>query len=205
MDEIVPRLKAALDRQLQGRRRDLDAGAGRVGWKLGVGDEERIGDGPVIGYLTTATVLDAGSTYSVGRDGDPRADAEVAVEIGPGGAIAGYRAALELVDLSGTDDPVEIVAANVFHRAVAFGPRHANLRAPSGRVLVNGTAAACSPAEADYESLVARTGELLAAMGERLESGDLLITGAIVQVPIASGDRVIAEVEPLGSVRLDLV
>src|SRR4051794_13669799 len=119
MGEIDPRLVAALDRQMRRRRQDLDAGAERVGWKLGVGDEERIGDGPVIGYLTTATVLDAGSTYSVGRYGDPRADAEVAVEIGPGGAIAGYRAALELVDLSGTDDPVEIVAANVFHRAVA--------------------------------------------------------------------------------------
>jgi hypothetical protein len=41
----------------------LDAGAVRVGWKLGVGDSERIGEGPALGHLTSATQLEPGSMY----------------------------------------------------------------------------------------------------------------------------------------------
>jgi hypothetical protein len=42
-------------------------------------------------------------------------------------AIVGYAAALELVDLGGTDDAEEIVATNVFHRAFALAPFHPSL------------------------------------------------------------------------------
>jgi 2-keto-4-pentenoate hydratase len=39
-------------------------------------------------------------------------------------------------------------------------------------------------------------------MGERLRAGDRLITGSVVQVPIARGDEVIADIGPLGRVKL---
>ena len=38
-------------------------GAERVGWKLGVGERERIGGELAVGHLTSATRLDPGATY----------------------------------------------------------------------------------------------------------------------------------------------
>jgi 2-keto-4-pentenoate hydratase len=39
-------------------------------------------------------------------------------------------------------------------------------------------------------------------MGERLRAGDHVITGSVVQVPIDRGDEVIADIGPLGQVKL---
>ena len=41
-------------------------------------------------------------------------------------------------------------------------------------------------------------------MGERLESGDRIITGGIVQVPVAPDEHVVAELGPLGRVALSV-
>ncbi|TDD65338.1 hypothetical protein E1262_25550 [Jiangella aurantiaca] len=133
MTVVEPALTAALRRQLAARRAALDAGAHRVGWKLGMGPRERIGAGPVVGHLTSVTVLPSGSVVAAGALAAPHADAEAAVRFGrrvepSGGAemvrscVDAFGIALELCDLGGTDDPEQIVAANVFHRAVAFGP-----------------------------------------------------------------------------------
>lgn len=80
--KIDARLAAALAVQLEQWRATLRAGADRVGWKLGMGDRERIGDEVAIGYLTSATLLDPGGAYHAGCDGDLHADAEVAFELG---------------------------------------------------------------------------------------------------------------------------
>jgi 2-keto-4-pentenoate hydratase len=69
-----------------------------VGWKVGAGDRERIGDGIVVGHLTSASVLDPGATYRADSAAALHADAEVALLIGRDGAIDGYATALELVD-----------------------------------------------------------------------------------------------------------
>ena len=121
---IDPRLAAALATQLERWRATLAGGAARVGWKLGVGDGERIGDEAVaVGHLTTATVLEPDATYSAAGTSDLRADVEVAFEVGPDLTITGVGVALELVDLAGPPGgPEAVVAANIFHRAVAFGP-----------------------------------------------------------------------------------
>ena len=48
--------------------------------------------------------------------------------------------------------------------------------------------------------MVRLTAELLAASGERLRAGDVVITGSIVApVKVASGESVTAEIDPLGS------
>lgn len=57
------------------------AGAQRVGWKLGVGDAERIGPGPVIGHLTTATQLQPGGCFNAEGVEALHADAELAIEL----------------------------------------------------------------------------------------------------------------------------
>src|SRR5829696_7976667 len=130
--EVDPRLASALAAQLRTWRATLAGGAQRVGWKLGVGDRERIGAGPVIGHLTTATLLAAGEAFRATGITALHADAEVALELARDveadrdparAAIGGYGAALELVDLGPVaGGPEGIVATNVFHRAVAFAP-----------------------------------------------------------------------------------
>ncbi len=66
---VDPRLIAALRAQLARRRKD----AGRVGWKYGSGEAERIRGEIAVGNLTTATTLEDGETYRGG--GDLHADA----------------------------------------------------------------------------------------------------------------------------------
>jgi 2-keto-4-pentenoate hydratase len=195
---IDPGLHSALSIQLAQWRATLDGGARRVGWKLGMGDRERIGDGPVIGHLTSATQLQDGETYLARDAAALHADAEVAVVVG-----GGYAAALEIVDLGPPDDPHDIVATNIFHRAVAFGPTHPRLPTDlEGRLLVAGDERAAAPATPDVDALVERVSALLEAMGEELRDGDRIITGSVVQVAIAPGTAVTADFGALGNVSL---
>ena len=57
---VPPRLVAALRQQLARQ----PSGAGRVGWKYGSGESERIGDEIAVGSLTTATTLEEGRDVS---------------------------------------------------------------------------------------------------------------------------------------------
>ena len=198
MSEVDPRLVAAMRRQLASR----PSAATRVGWKYGSGDGERIRGEIAVGHLTSATTLEDGATYR-GGGGDLHADAELAVEVGPSGRIARYAAALELVDLAGDDSPEEVVAANVWHRAVAFGPFVDALpRGLEGALAVDGERRASGPVPRDAADRVAAVERVLGAVGERLEPGDRLITGLIVNTPVVSGDEVVADLGELGSARL---
>jgi 2-keto-4-pentenoate hydratase len=213
MTAIDPRLEAALDAQLADWRAALRGGAKRLGWKLGIGDRERIG-GPVIGHLTSASQLASGATYEAGGAA-LHADAEVALAIGRDvapdadeeaarAAIGGYGAALELVDLA--EPPVgaeAIVAHNVWHRAfvLAGGVEALPWEGVEGRLIVNGEVRASAPAPTDFADRVLVVARLLGAMGERLQAGDRIITGSVVQVPIAPGDEVVADLGALGSGR----
>jgi 2-keto-4-pentenoate hydratase len=48
-------------------------------------------------------------------------------------------------------------------------------------------------------------GELLAACGERLRAGEVVITGSVVApVPVAPGQRVVVELGPLGGLSVSL-
>jgi 2-keto-4-pentenoate hydratase len=219
VSDLDTRLRAALGLQLDGWRATLAGGAERVGWKLGVGERERIGPGPVLGHLTSATRLEDGAVLRAGDAGGLHADAELAVRLGRGvdaradrgavlDAIDGFGAALEIVDLAvPDDDPQAIVAANVFHRAFALGGLERSLpgRDLEGRLLVNGQVRARDKAAQDVAEAVRSAATLLAAIGERLQAGDHLITGAIVQLPVRPGDDVTADLGPLGRVALRIV
>jgi len=198
---VDPRLVSALRAQLQARR------GARVGWKLGIGDRERIGGQISVGHLASATRLEPGDAYEPADGEDLHADAEVAVEVGPDGRIAAYGAALELVDLrSPPDTPEDVVAANVFHRAVAFAPTwgllpHEGIEA---RLLVNGEVRDAGRSADDIEEKVAAAARILEAVGEALAPGDLVISGSVVQVPVAPGDRIDADLGELGRVGLSI-
>ena len=198
MSDVDPRLVAAMRRQLASR----PSGVARVGWKYGSGDGERIGGEIAVGSLTSATLLENGSTYG-GGGGDLHADAELAVELGEDGAIVGYAAALEIVDLAGDQSPEEVVAANDYHRAVAFGPFVEALPPGlEGALVVNGERRTAGRAPNDVAERAAAVARVLEAVGERLQPGDRLITGLIVNTPVASADEVVAELGALGRVEL---
>jgi hypothetical protein len=198
VSDVDPRLVSAMRRQLASR----PAGVTRIGWKVGSGDGERIGGELAVGHLTSATTLDGGATYRGGGD-DLHADVELAVELGDDGAIARYGAALEIVDLAGHERPEEVVAGNVYHRAVAFGPfRETTPRGLEGALDVNGERRASGPAPNDAAERVVAVARVLEAVGERLEPRDRLITGLIANTPVAAGDEVVAELGVLGRVSL---
>jgi 2-keto-4-pentenoate hydratase len=219
LEAIPPRAHAALLEQLARRRETLTAGARHVGWKLGVGERERIDGSIVVGHLTTVTTLGSGDAYrSGGLATELRVDAEIAVELDTDvradadvdaahAAIARFAVALEVVDLGPVlGDPVAIVATNVFHRAVAFGPMKDSLPEPPVRasLRVNGAVRAEDDADTDLAGRLVAAARLLSAVGEQLRAGDRVITGSIVQVPIAEGDTVEAEVAGLGAVELEI-
>jgi 2-keto-4-pentenoate hydratase len=200
------------------RRSALHGGATRVGWKLGLGERESIGGAIAIGHLTSATVLEPGSSYAVPPGADLHADAEIAVELAApidpeedvaaiAPAIAGFGTALEIVDLAGPPhDAAWAVATNVFHRAVAIGPSRPTLpRGAEARIEVDGVTVAVGRAAADVAGRLEQGARLLDAVGERFEAGDRIITGSIVQVSIAAGNDVVAAVAGLGRSRLAVV
>jgi 2-keto-4-pentenoate hydratase len=213
MADVDPRARAALASQLASWHEALDAGAARVGWKLGIGDAEHIGEEIAVGHLTSASVLAPGSAFVGDRMASLSVDAEVALklgrDVGPDvdqagarAAIAAYGPALEIVDLGRAGErPEAVIAGNVFHRAVAFGAFSVDMPdGADGRLLVNGKVRASAPAPADFADRVCAAARLLASVGEGLRAGDHLITGSVVQIPVQSGDYVVADLGSLGTV-----
>jgi 2-keto-4-pentenoate hydratase len=213
--------------QLELRRRHIASGAAPIGWKVGFGAPAALAKfaipAPLVGFILDRNVVASGATVSLAGWVKPAAEPEIAVEMAadlPGGgsrsaaaaAIGALGPAIELADVDVPPEDVEtILAGNIFHRHVVFGPRD---RARAGgstgglhaRVLRNGAA------HADTTELEANTGklvdivrhvaDLLAACGERLAAGDVIIAGSVV-APIFLGadDRVIDyALDPLGSV-----
>jgi 2-keto-4-pentenoate hydratase len=64
--------------------------------------------------------------------------------------------------------------------------------------MVNGEVRARAPARGDHRATAETLAAILDAAGEDLQPGDRVITGSLVQVPVAPGDHVIAEIDGLG-------
>jgi 2-keto-4-pentenoate hydratase len=213
---VDPRLIAALAAQLRVRRRVLRTGVAHVGWKLGIGDAERIAGEIAVGHLTSATLRATESTFHSVDAVAPHADAEIFLEIGrelppnptadeARRAISAYGGALELVDLAGAQDgPEAVIAGNIFHRAVAFGPCQPELPADGLdlRMLVNGEVRAAARATDDLAARLSAAARVLDAVHERIRTGDRVITGSVVQVAVSKRDHVVADFGPLGCVQL---
>jgi 2-keto-4-pentenoate hydratase len=228
MTALDPRVEEGMREQLALRRARLGAGERPIGWKVGFGSPAAFEllsiDRPLVGFLTDAGLLADGAEVSIGAWTAPALEAEIAVRIGadvPGyaawagvrDAIAGLAPAIELADVHPPPADVRaILAGNIFHRHVLLGPFDDGRRdgaGVTGRVLRDGTeiAATEDPAAATGElvEVVRLTAELLAACGEALRAGDVVITGAVVPpVAIAPGERYRVELEPLGAVELTL-
>jgi 2-keto-4-pentenoate hydratase len=194
------------------RREILAQGAEPVGWKVGFNVpavRERLGlDRPLAGFLTSDTLLESGATWSLEGNGQVVVESEVAVEIGGDGrSIAALLPALELADPIDFELGVEqILAGNIFHRAVAFGPRVETREPGPGRVLVNGYEQHALTAELTAQGLadmVDAVASRLADAGEDVRPGERIITGILAPPHAArAGDVVRLELDALGAVEL---
>jgi len=205
------RIEQGMRAQLALRRQMLDGGAEPFGWKIAFNIpavQELLGiDRPLAGFLTTDGLAEDGGTWPT--RGEPLvAEPEVGVEIGADGrSIAALLPALEISDPPDLALSLDaMLAGNLFHRAVAFGPRvEADAPGPA-RFLVNGEL----QAEVDSEGTRAHLGPMveviagrLSDAGEQLRPGDRIITGVIAPpTPVVDGSCVRFELEGLGAVEL---
>jgi 2-keto-4-pentenoate hydratase len=197
--------------QLVRRREILAQGAEPIGWKIGFNlpkFQEQLGiDRPVAGFLTTDTLLEDGATWSIG-DGEYVLESEVAVELGDDArTIVALLPALELADTPDLSIELEqILAGDIFHRGVAFGPRVETKTPGAARIVVNGEVQHEIDAEsagARLEEMVGVVADRLAAVGEELSAGDRIITGVLAPPhKVAPGDRVRLEIDGIGAVEL---
>ena len=207
-DPITTGTRALLVR----RREILAQGPEPLGWKVGFNlpaPQEKLGiDGPLAGFLNSDSLLESGGTWSLGDEGEVVVESEVAVELGPDGrSIAALMPALELTDPPDLELGIDaILAGNIFHRAVVFGPRVETDAPGAARILVNGEENASIAAEdagARLEELVEAVAQRLDPAGEELRPGDVIITGVLAPPHAAEpGDTVRLELEAAGGVEL---
>jgi 2-keto-4-pentenoate hydratase len=223
-----PRVRRGFTAQLNERRRRLAAGERSVGWKLGFGSPEakaRLGtDAPLVGFLVDGGILASGSSVSIAGWTSPVVEPEVAVHLGSdlsaGGdqqavreAIAGIGPAIELVDLDRPPDDVEaILRGNVYQRHVVLGSASersevtglvGRVAGPGGEVQV-----VDDPQRATGEvvGLVRHVADLVAAFGETVRAGEVVICQSIVPpIAAAPGAEFSYTLDPLGQISVRLV
>jgi 2-keto-4-pentenoate hydratase len=217
-----PRIERGLIAQLTGRHRRLEDGEEPLGWKLGFGVPaamEKLGiSAPLVGYLLRSGLVESGATVGVGAWRNARLEPEIAAWMGSDvgadasredvvRAVAGLGVAIELVDLDpDASDPESILAGNIFQRHVLLGPvvEGATPTGVSARVLVGGEEEAAvddaTEATGDPYELVRHVASTLAATGETLRAGEVVICGSVVPaLAVSPGDEVEVVLDPLGS------
>ena len=214
--DVSPAVLRGLAAQAARLRERTDAGERRAGWKVALNDprvQKALGIGaPVIGFMTSATVLPGGARHSLAGSTRPAIEPEVAIHVGEGGRIAGLGAALEVIDVDLPFEDLEaILEGNVFHRAAVLGPPVAGVAGLAGRTarMTRGdgeqTTIDVEQAGLDPAEVVRLVGGYLEAVGDTLRDGDVIIAGSLVPaVPLGGDERVALEIDGLGSVELEI-
>jgi len=225
----APLIKKGMTAQLAKRRARIAAGEKPLGWKVGLGAPatmERLKlAAPIVGFLMQRALLLSGSTVSLSGYTKPVAEPEICVRMArdlPSGASAAEAAAavkdifpaIELADL----DPVPtidnldaVLEGDIFKRHVVLCGNTRASAATSGltsRVFRRGKEANVT---ADPEALtgklpdiVAHVASTLAAFGEKLAAGDVIITGSITPPLTIEPDEteLVHALEPIGEVSI---
>jgi 2-keto-4-pentenoate hydratase len=222
-----PLIKKGMPAQLAKRRARIAAGERPLGWKVGLGAPatmQKVGlASPIVGYLMQRALLLSGSTVSLAGYVKPVAEPEICVrmisDLGSGAtaeaalaAIKEIFPAIELADLDPLPAPDNldvILEGDIFQRHVIlcgntrFGASTAGL---TSRVIRRGKEAA---ATTDPEALTGKLGDIvahvantLAAYGEKLAAGDVIITGSITPPLMieADDDAITHAIDPIGEV-----
>ena len=222
-----PRIMRGMATQLALRKKRLAAGDRPLGWKVGFGapailERFRI-SGPLVGFLTHGARIEPGGMVSLAAWARPVAEPEIAVHIGrdlPAGAdgdtaaaaIAGISPAIELVDVhEPPEDPERILSHDIYQRHVVLavpGPARLGSTAEglTCRIARRGAEAArTSDPQVNtgrWVDIVRHVADVLAAFGERLTAGEVIITGSVVPpLTIEPDERDIAfALDPVGAV-----
>jgi 2-keto-4-pentenoate hydratase len=225
-----PRVLRGMKKQLELRQARLDGGEKPLGWKVGFGAPAAMEglklDAPLIGFLTDPSLLPSGASVSIAGWTKAVAEPEIGVYLGRDlsgtpdrettrKAIASIGPAIELADVNFPPDDVEtVLAGNIYHRHVILGRRDASragcvLAGLAGYVYRNGTEfAATTNLQAltgDLVDIVGHVADLLAAFGERLRAGEVIITGSIVPpVLVAGNEEIRYTLDPVDTISIHL-
>jgi len=211
--EVIDR---GLKAQLRAFRDAVGQGKPRLGWKIGINDPKMLERlelaSPVVGWLAGARALRSGGTYTLRPGTRVAPEAEVAIRMGGGGAVAAIAPAFELVNYSVPADSFEsVLAHDIFHDAVVLGRE--TLPVPIvddtwPHVTCNGEEVArrdTSFSVLQPADMIRHVAATLARYGETLETGDWLILGTLIRpVPVHVGDRFDADFGPLGRVTVTI-
>lgn len=221
---IPPAARRGFERQLAALRALENAGGERIGWKIAINApavQAPFGlRGPLLGHLLRERRFASGSVLTIAEPGVILVEVEVALRLGcdlaPGAtgeaceaAIAGLAPALEFLAVNVPIDDLEAaIAGNAFHAAVILGPEippagfatnalelalHVDERPPVALdpALLVGEPAAIARFAAD----------LLAAFGEPLRAGELILCGSLNPATrVGRGSTIDATLAPLGRV-----
>jgi len=204
-----PRIVRGMTAQFALRRQRLDGADTPLGWKVGFGTPAQLKQfnitGPLVGFLTQNARVAPGGTVSLAGWAKPVAEPEIAVHIArdvlagatpdiAAAAIAGISPAIELADLhEPPTDPERILSHNIYQRHVVLAgptPRRTGGAAEglTCRIMRRGIEFASTTEPQTntglWVDIVSHVANVLAALGERLRAGEVIITGSVVP-PIA--------------------
>ncbi len=224
-----PLIKKGMPLQLARRRARIAAGEKPLGWKVGLGAPammEKLGlQAPIVGYLMQSALIASGGTVSLKGYVRPVAEAEIAVRMAATpkprasanevrAAIREIMPAIEIADmdiLPAPDNLDVILAGDVFQRHVVIGDETragGSIEGLTSRVTRRG---ALINTTTDPEALTGKAVDIvghvaatLAAYGETLLPGDIIITGSITppQMLEAADMTFGHELDPVGAVTI---
>ncbi len=208
----VPAVVAGMEKLLARRAELLERGAAPLGWKLAFGTEAAMAKlgttGPLVGFLTDATLLAPGGGCGIAGWSAPKLEPEIAIHLGAGGeGVAGISAAIELADADLPPTETEaVLAGDIYHRAVVLDREAVPVplvHPVAARVGRDGEeVAATADAEAEVggiEELAAWTVAYLRHFGLETAAGEVIISGAVVPLlDIAPGQRLTNRIEGVG-------
>ncbi len=225
-----PLIKKGMPLQLEKRRARIAAGERPLGWKVGLGAPAamaRLGiTGPAVGYLMQRALVLSGGTVSFAGWTTPVAEAEICVRMATdlrGGAtaetaLAAIKEILPAIELADfvpppTPDNLDVVLeGDIYQRHVVlcgntrFGGGVAGLMS---RLFRRGQEVSSTT---DPEALtgkltdiVAHVANTLAAFGEKLSAGDVIITGSITPPIMIEADEteIGHALDPIGEVSVN--
>jgi 2-keto-4-pentenoate hydratase len=213
-----PRIVAGMEKLLARRAELLAEGAAPIGWKLAFGTEvamSKLGTtGPVVGFLTDATLIAPGGDCSIEGSTAPKLEPEIAIHLGPGGeGVAGISAAIELADADQPPTEIEsVLAGDIYHRAVVLD-RSATPTPLSHPIAAHierdgEEYATTADAEAEVgriEELAAWTVDYLRHFGVETAEGEVVISGSVVPLlDIATGQHLKNELPGVGAVDVSI-
>jgi 2-keto-4-pentenoate hydratase len=226
-----PRISRGMTAQLRRRRELLQAGHKALGWKLAFGGPaamERLHtNAPLVGFLLQSAVVPSGSLLSLSNWKKPAAEPEIAVHLDKDlpaeadrsaamAAIAGLGPAIEVADVEHPSDDVEgTLARNIYQRHIILGAKDVSraggvLDGLTCRVVRNGSEMAnVSDPQAlqkltgELIDIVRHTANLLAAFGESLQAGQIIISGSITPpILVEPGEEIVFHLAPIDTISI---